>query len=253
MPFRGIPKMRAQKTALPTATFLAVTVMASMFLGLGAASAGVHSYGYRSDSGTDFSYALITKGSESASGSGDMVDFDEARRLQRKLGTDVLWVRLGDERYMISDSREIAKAQHAMAPVQAMGRRQGELGRQQGELGRQQGRLGRQQGTLGRRQGELGAQQGRIAAQIARRSARGESTRDLEREADRIARQVDELAAQQDELARQQDRFARQQGPLAARQQELARQQEKLSLQLARDMEGLIHDAMRRGTARRLD
>ena len=79
-------------------------------------------------------------------GSGDEEDWQEARDAQRGQADPSLWVRRGDERFLITDAKALERAAEIFKPQEALGQQQAELGRRQGELGGYQGEMGRLQG-----------------------------------------------------------------------------------------------------------
>ncbi len=209
---------------------------------------------WRHDDGSDdIAYVIATRDDGlSTSGSGDETDFRAARRLRDENGEDLLYVRLEDDRYVIRDRGLIAEAKRLLEPVQAMGRRQGELGQRQSELGRRQADLGQQQARVGRLQGELGRKQGDIARRLAQRDERDAVSEDLERSQREIQVEMDRLEEMQAGLSRRQEALSRQQAPLASEQEELGRKQVELSRTLRGGMERLVRDAVRSGAAESL-
>ncbi len=68
-----------------------------------------------------------------------------------------IFFRRDGKTWIIDNPALVKQAQEAYAPVEALGKQQGELGARQGVLGEQQGKLGELQGVLGERQGEWSA------------------------------------------------------------------------------------------------
>lgn len=212
-----------------------------------------NSFSYDDSPGFAWVYLQKSGDDESLSGSGDRVDFEEARRLRDQANSDVLWVRLENDRYLIRDRGLLARARTAIEPVERLGREQGELGRQQGALGRRQGELGREQGQLGREQGRLAARQAQIAVRRARATARGDADDSYDGDDRDLERQMARLADRQDELSRRQSELAKEQEPLARRQGELGEQQGKASEELRRELRKIVDEAVRSGKAERLE
>jgi beta-lactamase regulating signal transducer with metallopeptidase domain len=112
-----------------------------------------YSYSYSTDGGD--SYAIISAGSSTMSGSFSHVDFAQLQALRDKLKTDFIWFERDGKSYIITDPATVNRAREAFAAQAELGRQQGELGERQGALGEAQGALGEQQGTLGEQMGEL--------------------------------------------------------------------------------------------------
>ena len=241
--------MRTARNALRRAPALASTALlllgGAAFQGNAAAGTHVHDHSstttwrYSDDDSDGFSYVLIRRDGNSTWGSGEMNDFDAARRLRNDRGTDLLITRVDDQRYVIRDPTVVARAFELMGPVEAMGRRQSEMGRRQS--------------LVGREQSALGARQGQLAAGIARRAARGESTADLERDQRDLEVQMARLQVMQEKLSREQEVLSRKQEPLSSQQQDLGEQQARLGHQLQEDMRRLVREAIDAGKAERVD
>ena len=79
-----------------------------------------------------------------------------AEEAKKHPGGAILFRRDG-KTWVIDNPALVKQAQEAYAPVEALGKQQGELGERQGALGEQQGKLGALQGELGAKQGEWSA------------------------------------------------------------------------------------------------
>jgi bla regulator protein blaR1 len=112
-----------------------------------------YSYSYSTDGGD--SYAIISAGSSTMSGSFAHADFAQLEALRDKLKTDFIWFERDGKSYIITDPATVNRAREAFAAQAELGRQQGELGERQGALGEAQGALGEQQGALGEQMGEL--------------------------------------------------------------------------------------------------
>jgi chromosome segregation ATPase len=208
-------------------------------------------WSHTDDSNRDFSYIIVEEGGDNMSGCGDMADYNEAARLAKSSGQDLVWARLDGKRYVILDKGVVEKTRKAMEPVKALGAQQSAVGDQQSKLGDKQSALGDKQSALGDKQSELGDRQARISEKISERQAKGSPTDDLERELDKIQQQQEELQRQQDALQRQQDALQRQQEPLQRQQEALGAQCEKLSRKMNDEIEALVRDAVKSGLAQR--
>ncbi|MGI8771862.1 MAG: M56 family metallopeptidase [Acidobacteriaceae bacterium] len=100
-------------------------------------------YTIRSGDGDHDSYAVVSGGSSSISGSGDFgADFAKVRS---KVHGDYIWFKHDGKSYIIDDPALVAQAKQLFKPMEELGRQQGELGKQQERLGAEQGRLGAMQ------------------------------------------------------------------------------------------------------------
>ncbi len=111
------------------------------------------SYSFSTDGGD--SYAIISAGSSTMSGSFAHADFAQLEALRDKLKTDFIWFERDGKSYIVTDPATVKRAMEAFAAQAELGRQQGELGEKQGALGEAQGALGEQQGALGEQMGEL--------------------------------------------------------------------------------------------------
>ncbi|UNK42710.1 hypothetical protein MNO14_00965 [Luteimonas sp. S4-F44] len=170
--------------------------------------------------------------------SGSTEDFEEAKR-QTGSG-DALWLRRGNDRYLIRDPATLRRFDTLFEPVARLGREQGELGKQQGRLGGEQGRLGAEQGTLGQRQA-------RLATAAAQRGLAGDGDVPASERRD-----LEEIAARQRELGDRQRALGRQQAELGRRQGALGERQAEASRQVEAALPRLLDDALAAGKAQRL-
>lgn len=111
------------------------------------------SYSFSTDG--DDSYAIISAGSSTMSGSFAHADFAQLEALRGKLKTDFIWFERDGKSYIITDPATVKRAMEAFTAQAELGRQQGDLGEQQGALGEAQGAMGEQQGALGEQMGEL--------------------------------------------------------------------------------------------------
>ena len=106
-------------------------------------SKGHHFYSIHNGDGDQDSYAVVSGGSSSVSGSGDFgADFAKVRS---KVQGDYIWFKHDGKSYIIDDPALVAQAKQLFKPMEELGRQQGELGKQQARLGAEQGRLGAMQ------------------------------------------------------------------------------------------------------------
>lgn len=195
------------------------------------------------DSGPN-AYVLLQDRHNLMSGSSD--DLRQARQLDD--GDGLLWIRRGDQRYVVRDAATLARFQELYRDSFRLGEAQGELGGRQGTLGKRQGELGRRMGEAGARIAAAAAEQARVAMLqgTAERSAAQEAARADARKAAEQAREAMREQGVQDEMRE----LARQQAELAKRQAEIARQQATASARAEREAERLIRQAIADGIAR---
>ena len=110
-------------------------------------------------------YAIYTgKGGTFVHGSQDAGEWSKTQAASHPGGA--IWFERDGKQFIIDDPALVKQAREAYAPVEALGKRQGELGEKQGKLGDQQGGLGELQGAIGEKQGEWGAKQGELASKF---------------------------------------------------------------------------------------
>ncbi|MEN5061570.1 M56 family metallopeptidase [Luteimonas sp. TWI1416] len=170
--------------------------------------------------------------------SGSTDDFEAARR--QTGGGDALWLRRGNDRYLIRDPATLRRFDTLLEPVTRLGREQSELGTQQGRLGGEQGRLGAEQGVLGQRQA-------RLATAATQRALAGDGDVPASDQRD-----LDEIAARQRDLAERQRALGQQQAELGRRQGALGERQAEASRQIEAALPRLLDDALAAGKAQRL-
>lgn len=204
-------------------------------------SHSVSSFSIGNSRGGQDSYVLLS--GKQVTMNGDSDDIAKVRSLQRD-GEPLLWIRRDGTQYVVRDAATLARLKSLHAPIEALGRQQGELGERQGALGERQGELGMRQGELGIRLASLAT--GR-AAQARAAARNGQSSDEAEHD-----RQMEALSKEQEALAKRQEALAREQEPLARQQEVLARKQEAASQVMQRELDTVIDQAIRTGTAQKL-
>jgi len=172
-----------------------------------------------------FAWAVIREDGNSMSAS--MEDLNEALRLRKTIAPPYLWVRDGDERYVVTDEKVLDKIEDLEIPQRKLGAKQAKLGAKQAELGRKQARLG--------------MEQARAAMQRLRHAADGDEDDDRDGET-----RLRELSDEQRELGEMQGRLGREQGSLG-------REQGRLGRKLEQQIRELYQEAKKSGAARRVD
>jgi len=159
--------------------------LATLAAALMAAGASAGSYGY--DHGNDrdpLSWTIVSGDNTSMS---DMQDLDSMDDLKERFGDEFLFIRLGEDRYVIRDRGLMKRAEEAARPMRDAGREIGKAARAQAEAA-----LSGSRGA--REQARLSARIAKLSGRIARLESRGEPTEDLEREQERLERQLEDLA-----------------------------------------------------------
>ena len=199
-----------------------------------------HGYGYGYGHRDSLSWAIVSSDLNTMTNLDEMGSLDE---MKEKYGDEFLYIRLGDERYVIQDKVLLKRAQDAAKPMQEAGR----------ELGAAVGAQVRE--AMGsshhwHEQGELIREQARLTRQIVRRSMRGESTDDLEQEQERVSRELQKLSNERDQDTEKDhaDRKERSADTQAAtkRLQEAARH-------VHEEMRAILREAKSRNLAKRID
>jgi bla regulator protein blaR1 len=191
-----------------------------------------YSFNTGNESQRKYNFALISRdGSMTCWGSWNTDGFKDLGRKE-----DALYVKKGEEMYLITDAGVLSQAQKAIEPLRA-------LGKQQGELGREQGKLGAEQGKLGAKQGEYGRQMGMASRELT--SSRREGSGKYEQT-------MKELSKQMQALGKQQQALGEKQKALGARQSELGRRQSDAAKEAEGKITKLIDDAFARGLAKKV-
>jgi hypothetical protein len=168
------------------------------------------------------SYVLMTSGSRNTTMSGSTDDLRRARSL-RSAQEGLLYVRHDGAEYVVRDAATLRRAEAIFAPQKALGARQAALGSRQAALGAEQARLGAEQARIGHLQ------------------------------AGAPPRRQEELGRRQDALGRQQNALGDRQNELGRQQDALGREQDRLGRDADAAIRALLAQAIRRGTATRVD
>jgi len=176
--------MSRMKVALAALAFLApAALFAAAHQPL--ASAGSYSYGFDNDrkDHDDLGWAIVSGDNTSMS---DMQDLGSMDKLKSEFGDEFLYLRLGEDRYVVRDRALMKRAQDAARPLKEAGKEVGEAARAQAEEALS--------GTYGARgQARLARRIAKVSKRIAIRESEGESTEDLEQELDGLQQQLDSM------------------------------------------------------------
>lgn len=189
-------------------------------------------------------YALVRKGEEGFSMTGNSSDADDIEVARKGMDSDFIWFRRDGKTWVISDTDTVARARKAWAPTDALGKQmEGLSTRMQPHsdrmqtLGKRMESLGsadafdtpearaasKQMESLGAEMGELGQRQARLALQSI--DAPQADRERLQREQDQLARQQQVLSAQMDRHSATLDaaskRMQAQQAPMEALSREM--------------------------------
>ena len=187
----------------------------------------------------DLGWILIDGERQSTS---DMRDIDDIEGLKSRYGDEVLYIRDGDERYVITKPAYLERARKAA-------RRVGE-NKEIVKLARAEAKLAVSRSMGHKARAKLVRLEAQLQGRIARNEVRGDSTEDLERELARVRRELKDL----DSDSRKQE-----EGPTAAEERDLARRREEARDRLHEAVQGLrdeireiLREARSKGDAERL-
>lgn len=199
----------------------------------GNASASSYSYGY-DDEADRLSWALVSGNDKSTS---DMDEMDSLDKLKSEYGDEFLYVRQGQDRYVIRDRGLLERAHRATEAVGDAGRAIGESAMMRVKLALGDSREGRERARLARRIA-------RISRDIARRERDGEDTEDLEKQQEELQQQIDEMGNEtHDSAESRQDE---------ARSRDASRRMREATRHLREEMRDILHDAKARHLATRV-
>lgn len=175
-----------------------------------------------SDTPRHESFALVRKGRDGITMSGDSKDIDAIRDAQRRIDGDFLWFRRQDKAYIVRDPALLARADQAWQSVD--------------KFDGQMDALSRQMDSHNDRMEALNQQIEALNAEHVETPAMAEATRKIQSLAD----QQQAMARQEEQLARQDDRgddskraaLERQMAALDAQTEALDQQMERLNQQL---------------------
>jgi hypothetical protein len=180
-------------------------------------------------------------------GSGSEADWQEARDVRGDRQGPTLWVRRGEERFLITDDRVVERAAEIFKPQEELSRQQAEIGGRQAELGRYQGELGQMQGRIGRMEASVAQERANLVAK-----AEYQGRAEFERDYAALVEKERELRALQRELGERQRGLGAKQSALGVQQGELGRQQSRVEREVRHNLDDLLQQAISEGKAKRL-
>jgi len=270
------------ETAARMAPVLAASATTTAFSRAVVASAsGLHP---RNDS-----YAIVRTGQDGMNMSGDSRDIPAIEKTKQKVHGDFVWVRRGDEAYVVQDPAIIARVVAAWKPAEELGKQMDALGKQMDIPSKHMEELGKRIESLGNRNQPysaamektsaqmeaLGSQQEAIGNKMEALGNKMEHASDAEREAlerqmkaleaqmQPIEQQMDKLGATMDEhckemeaaqkpmedLGKQMEEAGKPMEALGKQMEALGKQEEQLSHEADLKVKALIDEAMRSGKA----
>ena len=198
-----------------------------------AASAGSFAYGY--DNREPLAWALTTDGNTSMS---SLEDQDSFNKVKDEYGDDFLYIRDGEDRYVIRDRGLMARAEAAAKPMREAGRDIGAAARLRVQEALGNVHEGRDRARIARRIG-------RLSAKIARLSRDGEDTEDLEREQAELQRQLADLT----EGARDRGKARQADSEIEERSERASRRMNDAVRHMQKEIRAILRDAKSRHLA----
>ena len=202
------------------------------------ASAAKYHYGFDNDeknNGRDaFGWALVHDGHNSSSS----LDDENLDEIKARYGGDLLYIRDGEDRYVIRDRRLMRRAEDSLKPIQEAGH---EIGAAVGA--KVSYSMRRSQGS--REQARVARRIGRLSRRIARLSEEGEDTRDLETELSQLQGQLETM--KEDRSLRHDDE--EREADLEAATQRASRHMRDATRKVSQEMRDILREAKSRHLA----
>jgi len=236
--------MRRTKTVLLTLAVLAAAAVPAPLVARSASaqhSSNRYAYGFDTLQPDHLSWAIVSHGNTSNS---DMEALDDLDKLKDDYGEEFLYIREGDDRYVIRDHAMVERAQRALEPMHEAGR----------EIGVAVGAKVSRSFSMSedaREQARLGRRIGRLSRQISRLSREGEDTKDPEREQAKLQRELDELQEKSD--ARDDHRSRKSDAELDGKTEKASRHMKDAAKHLKHEIRAIFSEAKERHLAERVD
>ena len=222
------------------------------------------------DLGTNEETAYVITNGKSHSMCGGVSDVREAERA-RGSGGDIIWFRVGDDRYVIRDPEAVAQGRRYFRAITEIGQKQSELGIEQSRIGQEQSEIGMEQASAGREQAERArreleetmrkaeldaARQHELEGTTARNREQIEQELQAahaahERAATDMDRQRERLAVQMEVLSRKMKELDERQGDFSEKQRQLSERMERETEEAGRALSELLERAIKDGRATR--
>ena len=188
--------------------------------------------------GTDddgFGFALVDPREDGSVSMSSELDWKRLDWLKAQARGPFVWFTLDGDEYTTADKLVVDDVRKALAPVSALGAKQGRLGAKQGQLGAKQGQFGAKLGLLGARLASIQMQAGLSGDRDAR------SRRD-----------VAEIQGEMEALSRQQEPLGEEMGRLGEEMGRLGAEMSRASEMAKNDVRTRLVRAVREGKAERL-
>jgi predicted nucleic acid-binding Zn-ribbon protein len=189
------------------------------------------------------SYAIVRKGSDSMTMSGDTRDIDGIKAIREGMDRDFLWVRKDGKAWVITDPAILGRVEQAWAGMEPLDREMDGLNAQMDVHNKKMDALNARMDALSaqqedspemeaasRRMDDLGRQQETLARK--QEALAGQMANAGEARQDELSREMDALSAQQDALSGQMEAQARIVEAASARMQRNAQPMEALGKQM---------------------
>ena len=180
------------------------------------------------------------------------------RSMFARMATDKISFRQNGDDYVITDAATIKRARDIFAPVADLMSQQHELGAKQRELGAKQRDLGRQQREVKVAVPDMSADFAKVEADAKRLATQGGTQSDLgdlQSELGDLQSRLGDLQSQageaQSKLGNQQSVLGDQQSALGDQQSALGEKAEGLAKDEVKQLNALLDDAVRNGTAKK--
>jgi hypothetical protein len=195
-----------------------------------------HSHGHHAGRRDNLGWVIVSGGMTSLS---DMGDLESLEGFRNRFGSRFLYLRDGEDHYVIKDEEMIGRAQRAARSIKVYGKEMGMLARFEIQGTRGSGKSARKVAAMQQHPASRG--------EVARRSPRDESNERLEREVAELLQDMDALGA---DPRRGDDATPR---DLKWRSDALSKRLEKAVHEGHEDMREVLRDAKKRNLAKRVN
>lgn len=198
-------------------------------------------------------FALIDNDSATIRGSSE--DVAAAGRLHSKSGGSLLWVRRGDNGYVIRDPAVLAQAHQIQAPLTQLIREQGKLAGRQGEIaGHESGIAAREEGFANER-AALAERRAELASRLAN-SGRPQALADYARKQQALNAEQNRIDARyqamQRDLVLQRQDLSKQRSDIAGQMSALNERSKQMTASNREAMDTLVADAIKHGKTEKI-
>lgn len=205
------------------------------------------------ESGAPRGFAIIEPDFITMQGTED--DLAKARALQQG-DQPVLWIRRGNNAYVVRDRATVQRAKDTYAPMNEMARTQGEMAGRQGEVAGREGGLAARTAALATRRVELDQERmsindERLKLRIERRDSAEAAgiAASFDGRLKGIDAQLADLDRQRGDVDREQSELNHRQAELSRQQAAISKQQSEVARKVNRQLDQLIDEALASGVA----